>query len=381
MRFDALVISVGGKPAPVKTSIETVQPEVLRLLASAQSRADAEALGAASGAEWAVLEVDPDDLGAVYRAARGAIAEVLGSDVRARIAVDYTGGTKTMSSGLAMAGLDAGVELFVTSGVRRDATFVESGEATVLVHAEDVSGRRQLESSVVPLVDAGAYGGAAHLVRQIARDQPTAHRGWWLDLLALLEALDHWDRFDHAAALDRWPASAKAWAHRSGLLVTLERLVAHAAGAPRRDLVGDEPVTDLVLNAERRAAERRYDDAVGRLYRATEMVAQLRLLRVHAVAPDQVDGLTGAYEALVERRDPAGELWERDRSKVLDVLATRNSSLLAHGTTPVDSASWERVRRALVPFIGEVAATFGERHEPVPLPRGSDLLAILPPPW
>lgn len=40
---------------------------------------------------------------------------------------------------------------------------------------------------------------------------------------------------------------------------------------------GYEQVQDLILNAERRAVQERYDDAVARLYRAVEMVAQVRL--------------------------------------------------------------------------------------------------------
>ncbi|MDB9309098.1 hypothetical protein PN471_10700 [Aphanizomenon sp. CS-733/32] len=42
---------------------------------------------------------------------------------------------------------------------------------------------------------------------------------------------------------------------------------------------GYEIVQDLILNAERRATQQRYDDAVGRLYRALELLAQIRLLK------------------------------------------------------------------------------------------------------
>ena len=40
---------------------------------------------------------------------------------------------------------------------------------------------------------------------------------------------------------------------------------------------GYELVGDLLNNAERRASQQRYDDAIARLYRATELFAQIRI--------------------------------------------------------------------------------------------------------
>ncbi|MEI2693365.1 MAG: hypothetical protein V9H69_28060 [Anaerolineae bacterium] len=44
-----------------------------------------------------------------------------------------------------------------------------------------------------------------------------------------------------------------------------------------RRATGYEAVYDLVRNSERRAHQKRYDDALARLYRACEMFAQIRL--------------------------------------------------------------------------------------------------------
>jgi hypothetical protein len=46
---------------------------------------------------------------------------------------------------------------------------------------------------------------------------------------------------------------------------------------------GYEIVEDLLLNAERRAMQDRYDDAVGRLYRALELLVQIRLLQTYDI--------------------------------------------------------------------------------------------------
>ena len=57
-----------------------------------------------------------------------------------------------------------------------------------------------------------------------------------------------------------------------------------------------KPLEDLLLNAERRAKQARYDDAVGRLYRALELLMQVHFKKHHAittagVVPEELAGL------------------------------------------------------------------------------------------
>jgi hypothetical protein len=95
-------------------------------------------------------------------------------------------------------------------------------------------------------------------------------------LQAACEGFDAWDRFAHEAALetlrrrDVAPAMGR-WLPR--LLVL--------AGKSRAS--GYEAVWDVLANAERRLAERRFDDCLARLYRLTEMLAQTRLRVTHRI--------------------------------------------------------------------------------------------------
>ena len=57
--------------------------------------------------------------------------------------------------------------------------------------------------------------------------------------------------------------------------VALERILGRSKKSS-----GYEKVGDLLRNAERRAAQSRFDDAVARLYRALELFAQLRLRKI-----------------------------------------------------------------------------------------------------
>ena len=114
---------------------------------------------------------------------------------------------------------------------------------------------------------------------------------------------------------------------------------------------------DLWLNAERRAAQGRYDDAVARVYRMIEWTGQwlLRtklgadtadfaadLLPLHVLAHPDGDGkvklgLWDAWQVVKShlKPGPAHDLIANRGSELRDLLRIRNDSILAHGFTPV----------------------------------------------
>jgi CRISPR-associated protein (TIGR02710 family) len=128
-------------------------------------------------------------------------------------------------------------------------------------------------------------------------------------------------------------------------------------------------VQDLLDNARRRAAEHRHDDAVARLYRAIEAIAQIRLRENHGVSDtkavplDQLPetlrqewtsrardgavmlGLRDAYRLLNELGDELGRqfvdcgLDDEERSP----LVARNASILAHGFAPVGDKTYNQL--------------------------------------
>jgi len=138
---------------------------------------------------------------------------------------------------------------------------------------------------------------------------------------------------------------------------------------------GFEAVEDLLNNAERRACQERFEDAVGRLYRAMELAAQLALRLGHQLETGSIDleklpeslrghyalrreqlgesalklGLRASYDLLAELRDPMGLCWTDRRQKLLDELNTRNTSLLPMGSAQSTTAHGRHfVTRSLV---------------------------------
>ena len=122
------------------------------------------------------------------------------------------------------------------------------------------------------------------------------------------------------------------------------------------------------VNAERskrKAADYKYDDAIARLYRSFELIAQIKLLKYGIVSSD-IDvsalleknvsqdfidylekmrednkiriGLTADFLLLNELGDDLGKYYMANENKIKNLTQKRNNSILAHG---LDSQSKE----------------------------------------
>lgn len=123
-------------------------------------------------------------------------------------------------------------------------------------------------------------------------------------------------------------------------------------------------LADLMANAERRAQEGKYDDAVARLYRAVEVIAQMILAQkgidTSAVSLDQLPpewqvtyqqdkeplklGQEKAFALLESLGHPAGKQY-RENKNLRNYLSKRNSSILAHEMEPVGKNVYEELNK------------------------------------
>ena len=268
-----LVMSVGGEVEPLATSIRGHKPDLVYFLCSddvsttkgSYTRID-EVLKKArfskeNSREYRIKQFD--SLDDCYRTALQLIEEIHRCFPEARVIVDYTGGTKSMCAGLVVAALDDGkCEIGLVAGVRRDLEKVaDRTEFVRSVQVWHMQTMRQMKIAQV-LLSRFDYSGAEKALEEAARALPTsiADLGEKINKwIVLCRAFDAWDRFQHKkasellkAVKDKWIGQYKAFL---GVLV-----------AQRGH--GFELVEDLLLNAERRAVQGRYDDAIARLYRA-----------------------------------------------------------------------------------------------------------------
>jgi CRISPR-associated protein (TIGR02710 family) len=340
----------------IKTEQETV-PVLLEVLGKTASQIDTR-----------VFE-DPDDAEVCCRESRrwieARIAAGVGPD---EIVVDYTSGTKAMSVGLFAAAVGLGVETISYVTGRRDDTgrVIPGGERFSSFTPRMIYAQRDLDRAAW-LFDRYRFEEAASLAADAAScgDPEISARAQVAARLA--EAFGAWDRFDHGTAFLRLDSLGDdvrldLWSVRPAV----ERAKQLLYRAKSERYCG-ERLADLAANARRRLEEGKYDDAVGRCYRAFEYLAQLGQhnlgldpadLRWDAVALKLPGSLQEPWR---ERADPKGRLrlglrndYEllRDlgeglgarlfpmlidrKSTLYACLERRNNSILAHGTDPVD---------------------------------------------
>jgi len=320
---------------------------------------------------------DPDDLDQVLDAcerAEGWIADQgLG---HCEVIANYTGGTKTMTFGLAHHGLRRGwkLEVIRTQG-RRDLIKVDTaGVAT----AQSVS--RALSSAALErageLMQQHNFHGAVTVLQSALRDRgvTSAENPRLLRRQTESSLWVAWDAFDYLAArqlANDDPDLKQRYASTLGKLVRTVELMAEGEAWPA-GFDGTPLVRDILDNAQRCADRQRFDDAVARLYRATELLAQLRLRTVYNIQTDAVDpennkltptahqwlsnlaeatrdtapfklGLRQSYELLTALEDPLGEYFEARSQPLWSFLRVRNSAFHAHGLTPIGRKSWRKI--------------------------------------
>lgn len=325
--------------------------------------------------------VPPDDLDAAVAQMLETIAELRRRFPDAPLIADYTGGTKTMTAALVIAALESdGVELQLVTGARADLVKVFDGSQSGLtVSAEGI----RLRQAMAPYLAAWqrfAFGEAADGLA--AQRVPSAHalRAELQIARDLSWAFDAWDRFDHVAALGRLEVYRPRLGAAGGPWFTALKVLTAGPEDARRT---PARLWDLWLNAQRRAAQCRYDDAVARGYRLLEWTAQWLLGTVGIDTADLREDQIPAHVQIQQSSDgkrqaglrnawalaahhlggEVGRFVETESNHLLDQLRKRNYSILAHGDLPIGRADWEGfsswIEAALIPLLRDQAVRVG----------------------
>ena len=352
---------------------------------------------------WEVLEVPADDPDAIFAALLPRLRALARDHAGARIVGDFTGGTKSMSAGLTLAAIEAGLALQLVTGERddlvrvRDLTQVPVALETRRIAVERT--RRILAEGWGRFAYQETAEGFSQLRSELKEE------GWGRSELSpltraweLSKAFAAWDRFDHK------PAASDLRKYRA--VVIGGRTDWHSLALTLAERPQDRwtalALADLWANAQRCAARGRYDDAIGRWYRLCEGIAQWLLWADFKIAtasvpverlPDDIRagveidngaaklGLRRAWELYMRLRPeselaafaqkPAGD-GKNEFDWLNDNLQRRNQSLLAHGFRPVSADDWNKVSRwaedGLLDMLAREAERVGEPHELPQLP-------------
>ncbi len=383
MAETVLLVTVGGKPEPIIDSIQGAKPSFTYFLCSGGAKGshnEVEGILKAVGpiTSEIVLLDELDNLSHCYQQIVDLIHQAREAHPSARISASYAGGTKSMAASLAMASTDdPDVELALVTGPREGHGNVPSGLGVQRpVDVRSIRLRRVLKS-VQKRLRCFDYPGVEGLLMECishAQGEPqTAIEA----AIAFCRGFDAWDRFDHARAktlLDHVrPALFKsglgAYWEAVQSLAESARFAATGEGDPKRPYA---VVEELLFNAERRVVQKRFDDAIGRIYRALEATAQIRLRDEHGIDTANVSveqiptafaerlrigntkiGLIEAWSLLVDLNDLAGLWYRAHAGQILSFTRWRNTSVAAHGFTAVDEVTYNREGRPTLELLRE----------------------------
>jgi len=419
-----LIVTVGGSPEPILRAVQLHQPDEVIFACSAPpcpTPSLDQVIGSGTPCrhthdgqvEWRpnlvtqlglhnfrpdlqIIELpDPDDLQGCLIQLRGFLQSLQHRFSQLHLSGDFTGGTKSMSAALAFALLEHNATLSVVSGPRDNLVRIDRSEGLRIIDPIPFLAHRLLQERLPALLEAHLYGRAAGLLRDFLRDQADRLKAGQTQaltqLVQQLDVLTLWDRFQWREAIDLADTCgfAQLWPDLHAWWLRVDAATEWDSDQPAAvEITGYELVQDLLLNAERRGRRGWYDDAVARLYRATELLAQtyLRLECRFTDPPDWTQSslqlLTGElvpntgvrrlYRWLQDRESPdgLGGLYGRQWREFNRLFTARNQSLLGHGLTPMDQASWQslqnRISNLLVQMLDELGISQGP--EPCQLP-------------
>ena len=412
----AMIISVGGTPEPIIKSINTYRPDIVHFMPSQSSITQIGEITAKTGISPAQIKTkildDHQSLVNAFKTASEIINEL---KVDYEIWIDYTGGTKSMSAGLVIAGLNEGCK-FVYVGAVDDKGRNKKGLGIVKDGFEDVLPQANpyelfAKPEIGRAIDSfNSYQFAAALNNfdsALEKIQNDREKEKLRILRELTDAYSSWDKFKVLKT------------KKTSLITILEknlsdlRKIYKISEEKEPDFVnmiekniaflklrfGDVryAIADLLNNAYRRIEEGKYDDAVARLYRAIELIAQIKLaeeglndLSEKKFTIEDLNGKKVDISSYEDYADDNGRLklglenkfkllkdlgWKEantvylENKKLKNLLKKRNSSILAHGLEPVEEDTAKELFDAVKVYAKIVLPELDELMEEARFPK------------
>lgn len=135
-------------------------------------------------------------------------------------------------------------------------------------------------------------------------------------------------------------------------------------------------LASILNNAQRRFDEHKFDDAVARLYRCLELIAQIQLYKKYGINTKNVDidilrsnnidlnfinmlerkkgdkkiSLRQDYRLLSYFDDKLGKFYDKNENELRGLLSYRNHSILAHGLVSLDDKKFSKLNDKVFQF-------------------------------
>lgn len=275
------------------------------------------------------------------------------------IIIDYTSGTKTMTMSAAFASMVYRKRLVFVSGERVNGIVVKGTEEinsqNLYLVYDDL-----MITKIKELFNSNRFEAGKVLVEDITNTNENK------DVYTrLFDAYSAFDCVDYVNALKnfdvkefciKWPELERTFQMNAKAL-NIINMETHKQKC-------FYVLASMLNNARRRAEEKKFDDAIARLYRSLELIAQIRL-KDYSIKTSDVDdkilegkvdddylyelrltrdkkserikiGLTQDYILLNELGDELGKFYMDNEKLIQNSLKYRNQSILAHGLSSQD---------------------------------------------
>jgi len=348
-----------------------------------------------------IVTTSPEDINICLRAILARLPNLLTrwKVNQDEIIVDFTGGTKSMSSALVLGTITYTRCFSYIGGKERNkdgiGVVVDGKEKTLTLRNPWDELAVEEKKKALLLFNAGRYMAAKEAI-QAALDKVSAKEKPFLRTIQrLIEAYYFWDAFKYENAkreLDRVKSELSGCIsllpddHK--LISLLEKVKENGSFLEQILKNGgfsseEFELLDLLANAKRRGqVENRYDDAIVRIYRAIEKRGQIELKRYGLDASDideqklpenirkeikskYLSGdknrikvpLYAAFQIIRAKEAEAGQrsighkFFDDYENLIKPILDFRNSSIIVHGYNPLDKDKYERAWQYCLKFL------------------------------
>lgn len=403
----AIIFTVGGHTSMIPT-IREEDPDFCYFIHSDESKEQVDEIIKEMGfndSDFACIKVKPFDLNNVFVLSKIIIDEI--NNNYSEIKVDYTGGTKLMSVGLALAAstYGVGVKHCYIDGERDSRGTVIAGNESVLElsnpyddyaikemnRAKEFFNKYQFEAAEENFENAYDKLKSEALKKQC------------IIYLKITKLYRNWDKFNDTVGdkklnkylsdeiLNMGEDIKKNLTYNDNSFLNkldenLEFLKQKVNSGLNRKNV-KYYLADLLNNAKRRINESKFDDAVARLYRAMELISQIGLLnndlidetklrknKTFSINKESLDeihnlevkrllnkfsGLKNNFKALEELEVNYAKDYNYNK-ELKNRLEKRNESILAHGLNPIDKGDAKRLYELVLYYAKKIYPEFKE---------------------
>ena len=287
--------------------------------------------------------------------------------LKENITVDFTSGTKAMSSALVSAALflEVGKLSYIYGDRDKDGRVLSGTERVNSLYPSAIFSIKKI-NRFINLFNVFQFESASKILEN--EEIHPEYSNIALTLISLANVYSAWDKFNfHTAfnALKNIEVKRLRELNLKGKIGNDSKILPILC----KNELTHEKIYDLYANAERRYKEGKYDDGMARLYRLLEMIAQLEFKKIFNCPTNDVKlehinpkhhqkikrkyldsydkkikiPLAFTYFLLADSNNNIGLVFEENKMNIKKLLGQRNQSILAHGSTPINKVEFEKM--------------------------------------